>query len=75
MSCCARFLVLLDDTPRALLLDMDQQLLGEVIEDDGFIVESLLRNAEQCPLPGESVLRGVTAPPARQQPMRCFALR
>lgn len=71
MNRCARFLVLLDDVPRALLFDRDRQLLGEVIEDDGFIVESLLRGAEKCTPHGESMLHGV----APQQPVRCFALR
>ena len=71
MSRDASFLVLVDDSPRALLFDRDSRLLGEVIEDDGFIVESLLRSAEQCPPPSESMVREV----GPQPPVRCFALR
>jgi len=75
MNGCARFLVLLGDASRALLFDRGRQLLGEVIEDDGFIVESLLRSAKECPLAAGSLLLGVRSPAMLQQPLRCFALR
>ncbi len=70
----AKFLVLFDDTTRALLFDRDQSLLGEVIEEDGFIVDSLLRSATECPLPRGEFLQVLVPPPAPQQAMRCFEL-
>ena len=73
MRSSAKFLVLLDDAARALLFDRDHRLLGEVIEDDGFIVDSLLRTADRC-LPSECELLAVRPPPQLQQPMRCYAL-
>ena len=42
MNASAKFLVLLDAARPALLIDRDKQLLGEVIGDDGSIVDSLL---------------------------------
>ncbi len=74
MNAPARFLVLLDGMPRALLFDGDQRFLGEVIEDDGFIVDSLLLSAKACPVPGAEMLDAIVPPPAPQCPMRCFEL-
>lgn len=70
----AKFLVLVDSAPRALLLDGDQRLLGEVIEDDGFIVETLLRTAKACVLPLLPLLLASTMPPLAGGAMRCFEL-
>lgn len=70
----AKFLVLLDTTPRALLLDGDQRLLGEVIEDDGFIVDTLLRTAKACALPLLPLLLASMMPPVVGGAMRCFEL-
>jgi hypothetical protein len=75
MNSPAKFLVLLDDVPRALLFDGEQRLLGEVIEEDGFIVESLLRSASECPCPDHSMLSSVIPAPTPQQPVRFFQLR
>lgn len=74
MNTPAKFLLLLNATPRALLFDGDQQLLGEVIEEDGFIVDSLLRSASECPCPGDDMLRAVVPPPSTDHPVRCFKL-
>ena len=74
MNAPAKFLLLLDDLPRALLFDGQRQFLGEVIEEDGFIVDSLLRSASACPCPTDDMLSGVVPPPSPQQPMRCFEL-
>ena len=74
MSTPAKFLILLDDAPRALLFDSQQCLLGEVIEEDGFIVDSLLRGARECPVPRDEMLRAIVPPPSPQLPVRCFEL-
>ena len=70
----AKFLILLDDSPRALLFDSQQCLLGEVIEEDGFIVHSLLRAAKECPVPRDEMLRAIVPAPSPQRPVRCFEL-
>ena len=75
MKTVPKFLVLLDDAPRALLFDSEQQLLGEVIEEDGFIVDSLLRSASECPRPDATMLDRLVPPPAPNDRVRCFELR
>ena len=75
MNTPPKFLLLLDDAPRALLFDGQQKLLGEVIEEDGFIVDSLLRSASECPCPDAGMLRAVVPSPAPNDRMRCFELR
>ncbi len=74
MTTPPRFLVLLNDKPRALLFDGQQQLLGEVIEEDGFIVDSLLRSACECPCPDSTMLSNVVPPPSPADRVRCFEL-
>ena len=74
MKTRAKFLLLLDDLPRAFLFDGQRQFLGEVIEDDGFIIDSLLRSASACHALADDMLSVVVPPPAPQQPMRCFEL-
>ena len=74
MNNVPKFLLLLDDAPRALLFDSQQRLLGEVIEEDGFIVDSLLRSASQFPHPDDVMLRAVVPPPAPRDRVRCFEL-
>ena len=74
MNSPAKFLLLLDDLTRALLFDSRQQFLGEVIEEDGFIVDSLLRGASECPRPDDDMMRSVRPPPAPTDRMRCFRL-
>ena len=74
MKTTAKFLVLLDDAPRALLFDSQQCLLGEVIEEDGFIVDNLLRIATPCPEPLDQLLRAIVPAPSPKQPVRYFEL-
>ena len=74
MNIPAKFLVLLDAAQRALLFDSQRQLIGEVIEEDGFIVDSLLRSASVCPSPSDSMLSMVTPPPSTDHVARCFEL-
>jgi len=73
MNSNAQFLVLAGAGPRALLFDSEQKLLGEVIEDDGFIVDTLLDAAMPCPMPASGMLDLVVPPPSVQD-VRCFAL-
>jgi len=75
MNAAPKFLLLLDDVPRALLFDSQQRLLGEVIEDDGFIVDNLLRSASQCPCPDDLMLLAVPPAQAASERVRCFELR
>ena len=63
MNAPAKFLVLLDAARPALLIDSDKHLLGEVIEDDGSIVDSLLLNAKVCAVPRTDMLDAVVLPP------------
>lgn len=74
MNRTAKFLLLLDQPARVVLLDECQHHLGDVIEDDDFIVDSLMRDAQPCPVLGEAALQALTPPPSAQQPMRCFEL-
>jgi hypothetical protein len=75
MKFSARFLLIIDDASRALLFDDDQKLLGEVIDDDGFIVGGLLGAAKECALPGDRMLSAVVPPPAIHAPARFYELR
>jgi hypothetical protein len=71
----AKFLLMLDDdAQRALLFDHDRRLLGEVIEDDGYIVDTLLAHARRCPVPDDGMLRRVVPPPPAHCAPRCFML-
>ena len=74
MNSSPKFLVLFDGATRALLFDRDQKLVGEVIEDDGFIVEGLLRSASECPCPDDTMLHAVVPPPSPADRMRCYEL-
>ena len=76
MSPPARFLVLLGGAPRALLFDATSRLLGEVIEDDGYIVAGLLDRARACPVPDAGMLDALddALAPSPSQPVRCYEL-
>ena len=62
MNAAVKFLVLLDAARPALLIDSGKHLLGEVIEDDGFIVDSLLLNAKVCAVSRTDMLDVVVPP-------------
>jgi hypothetical protein len=74
MNVPARFLLLIDDAQRAVLLDGEHRHLGDVLEEDGFIVETLLRNARSCPLPAADALSALSPAPSPQARLRCFEL-
>ena len=63
MNAPAKFLGLLDAVRPALLIDSDKHLSGEVIEDDGSIVDSLLLNAKVCADPRTDMLGAVVPRP------------
>ena len=73
MTSTAKFLVLAD-AKRAVLFDCERRLIGEVIEDDGFIVDSLIQAATACPVPHPGMLTAMVPPPSPMYPVRCFAL-
>lgn len=74
MNSSAKFLVLLDGVPRALLFDSERRLVCELIDDDGFIVDTLLRTARPCPLARDTLLRAIVPAPPPGEPPRCFEL-
>ena len=63
MNASAKFPVFLDAAHPTLLIDSDKHLLGEAIEDDGSIVDSLLLNAKVCADPRTDMLDAVVPPP------------
>ncbi len=69
----ARYLVLLDheEATRALLFGQDQRYLAEVIDDDGLVIENLMRAGKECAPPPT-----VAAHAEGDKPMRllCFKL-
>ncbi|MEO6030833.1 MAG: hypothetical protein ABIP61_02845 [Burkholderiaceae bacterium] len=74
MNARARFLVLLGAAPRVLLLDSEQRFVGEVIDEDGYIVRTLLQTAKACQLADNGKLYAmVSAAPSMDLP-RCFEL-
>ena len=64
MNAPVKFLVLLDAARPALLFNSDEHLLGEVIEDDELIVDSLLLNAKVCADPRTDMFDAVVQPPS-----------
>jgi len=74
MSLSAKYLVLADAAPRAFLFDHEQHWLGEVIEDDGFVVGRLMDRATACAVPRPDMLAAILPPPSPAFPVRCFAL-
>ncbi len=74
MQISARFLLILDDARRVLLFDGEQQLLGEVIEEDGFILDGLLRTAREWPMKRDQMLSAVVPAPAAHALVRVYEL-
>ena len=74
----AKYLILLKDetAQRALLFGGDHRYLTELIDDDGLVLENLIRCGTACLPPGDLALDGVTPWQASRQPIdvRCFAL-
>ncbi|NKI96681.1 hypothetical protein [Rhizobacter sp. SG703] len=54
---CARYLLLFGskESPRAVLFDEEERLLAEMIDDDGFLVDSLLREGRAVRPPSKLV--------------------
>lgn len=73
----AQYMILLgsDADQRALLFNGDHRYLAEVIDDDGMVIENLVKSSRQCPTPRNLTLGDVVPPPAVDAAgMRCFAL-
>lgn len=70
----ARYLVLLgrdDASTRALLFGGDQRYLAEVIDDDGLVLDNLMKAGRACPPPPDVARRAWADAPAT---VTCFAL-
>lgn len=74
----AKYLILLKDetAQRALLFGGDHRYLTELIDDDGLVLENLIRFGTACLPPGDLALDAVVPWQTPQQSLdvRCFAL-
>lgn len=71
----AKFIVFLDAAEaNPLLFDDGRRWVGKVIENDGYIVDTLLATARACPLPDEAMLSGLQPPPPPGCSACCFEL-
>ena len=74
----AKYLILLKDetVQRALLFGGDHRYLTELIDDDGLVLENLIRFGTACPPPRDLAFDAVIPWQTPQQPLdvRCFAL-
>jgi len=74
----ARYLVLFGDeeAPRAALFDTHEQLLAEMIGDDGYNVDNLIRASSACAPPRPAMLDAIEAldGDADTARARCFRL-
>jgi hypothetical protein len=69
----AKYLILMntDNKTRALLFGQDYRYLAEVLEDDGLVLENLVRAGKACAPPGALA---VQAWGGSSSTLRCFAL-
>jgi hypothetical protein len=69
----ARFLVLLRsaNATRALLFGQDQRFLAELLDDDGLLLDDLIRSGTSCQPPDEMASHALACSSMRVQ---CFAL-
>jgi hypothetical protein len=70
----ARYLVLLGHDnviSRALLFARDQRFLAEVFDEDGLVIENLLKTGTACPPPRKVAAQAWASAPAT---VRCYAL-
>jgi hypothetical protein len=69
----ARYLVLLShqDSTRALLFTQDQRYLSDLIDEDGLMLDNLLRRGRVCPTPNRVAKAAWASAPAT---VRCYAL-
>jgi hypothetical protein len=74
----ARYLVLFGDAdaPRAALFDGSERLMTEMIGDDGYIVDSLVRSSTACAPPCPAMVDAIEAidRSAARAGARCFRL-
>ncbi len=70
----AKYLILLgsDTATRALLFGQDHRFLAEMFDDeDGLVLDNLMRGGTSCMLPGDVTMPGPASAVTR---MQCFAL-
>lgn len=73
----AKYLILLGrpDTKRALLFSAECEYLAEMVDDDGMVLDQLLRSGAVCPPPRELGLDdNIVASCAADEPLVCLAL-
>lgn len=76
----AKYLVLLQThaAPRALLFNGEHDFLAE-LDDDGFVVDDLVRAGTPCApppaLPLDEIVTDAACDPAASTPLQCYALR
>lgn len=74
----AKYLVLLGphEAPRALLFNGEHDYLAEMIDDDGFMIENLLKSSKICSTPSDLSFDALIDPQhaGTSQGVRCFAL-
>ena len=76
-SHCAQYMVLLgpSDAPRALLFNGECHYLAEMFDEDGLLVENLVKSSRVCPPPrGLQFDDVVPAPAVSGEPVRYFEL-
>lgn len=78
-SHCAHYMVLVgpSDAPRALLFNGECRYLAEMFDEDGMLLENLVKSSRVCPAPSDLKFDGVVPAPATcgAEPLRCFELR
>jgi hypothetical protein len=73
----AKYLLLMGSksAPRALLFSVDHRYLAELIDDDGSMIDNLLRTGTPCAAPHNLALDSVNPAPSTQpESVQCFAL-
>ncbi|KQW00590.1 hypothetical protein [Rhizobacter sp. Root1221] len=74
----AKYMILFGpaDAPRALLFNGDHRFLAEVFDEDGMVLQQLMKSGAACPPPRNLVFDGVAPPPppSSASAMRCYAL-
>lgn len=72
----AHYMVLLGptDAPRALLFSDECRYLAEMFDEDGLLVENLVKCSRVCPPPSELRFDGVVPAPASPGGLRCYEL-
>jgi len=73
----AHYMVLLGptDAPRALLFSDECRYLAEMFDEDGMLVENLVKCSRECPPPSALRFDGVVPAPASCGGVQCYELQ